>query len=369
MAITDDGSLLILGAGSSNDFGLPLGNQLIDLIVEGTTAIGQFRNAYGSMQSGPSVWTESLLQDEHGFKNPIGAMCIQDFFAGRRQYTDSELRQVRLAAYEFGQVLENQTSDTIDDFVSLNPEHAQTAKNCIAAIFAAAIFEYDKKAHQIVARRFDQRQSPDNKNRNWIHLLINIARHHIRHRKSSRKIPVITFNYDGILERVLEKQFDNVGEEFGDYRDYFEILHPHGCCGEIPDQTRAPWLVALEWAKSIWVVNEDPALLPEAVQKDRERARQLVAEAKHIYAAGFSFSNPNCELLGLHDIKGRCKTTYHNYNNDIGVDIAVDYMMARRAGMTTKIASSLVTKGAGSDERPLSIANWIKAGYLGTMPG
>lgn len=110
-------------------------------------------------------------------------------------------------------------------------------------------------------------------------------------------IKIITFNYDGVLERVLDKQFSNVEEKFWQYTDYFEIVHPHGCCGNVLDQYDNIWKDLTDWASNIWVVNEPASKLPKNVVAARARAQQLIAEAHHIYAAGFSFSRPNCKLL------------------------------------------------------------------------
>jgi hypothetical protein len=272
-----------------------------------------------------------------------------------------------LEAFEFGKALNNQTSDTIDDFISLNPGYAAIAKQCIAAVFAESMFDADKHGNRVFPKDFGARLCPDGKTRNWIHLLINIARHHYRAAPSKAKIKIITFNYDGILERVLAKQFANVEEKFGAFSDYFEIVHPHGCCGDVLDQYDNIWAALTEWANNIWVVNEPPAKLPESVVKARDRARQLIAGAEHIYAAGFSFSRPNCKLLGLYD-RDRVNITYHNFNNDIGVDLAVDSIVDRW-GLRSSERGRYIRKGAGSEGRPLPIAEWIRAGHLGEMPG
>ena len=122
-----------------------------------------------------------------------------------------------------------------------------------------------------------------------------------------------------------------------------------------------------DWARNIWVVNEPPAKLPHAVVEARARATQLIKEATHIYAAGFSFSRPNCKLLGLYN-RDRVKITYHNFNNDIGIDLAVESITDKWIMRSSELAK-YVRKGAGSEGRSLTIADWIRAGHLGEMPG
>ena len=174
-------------------------------------------------------------------KNAIGAILNYQYLAGKSQYIPDELWAKRLEAFEFGKALNNQTSDTIDDFISLNPRHSVIAKRCIAAVFAEKMFEADKHGGRVYPKDFGARLCPDGKTRNWIHLLINIVRHHHRAGIPEHKVKMIDFNYDGILERVLAKQFSNVEEKFGPYTDYFEIVHPHGCCGDILDEYGDIW--------------------------------------------------------------------------------------------------------------------------------
>lgn len=368
MSIVDEGSVLILGAGSSVDFGLPLGGQLIDDIKSVVLKRTQSTDSWGDTVNLPSRWDASLIQrPQEGLKNPIGAILSYQYLRDRHNYTRAELYEKRTEAFLFGQELDGQTSDTIDDFISLNPRHADTAKKCIAAVFGERLFTCAEQGGRVFPLDFRSRLCPDKKTRNWIHLLINIVRHNFRAGPPTEKVKIITFNYDGILERVLAKQFSNVEEQFGSYSDYFEIIHPHGYCGDILDEYDNVWKALTEWAANISVVNEPPSKVPQIVTEARARARQLIEGADHIYAAGFAFARPNCKLLGL-DKKDRVKITYHNFNNDIAMDLAVDAIVARW-GIRASDKAKWICKGAGSEGRPLPIAEWIRAGFLGEMPG
>ena len=67
-----------------------------------------------------------------------------------------------------------------------------------------------------------------------MHLLINIAREGVRTEAINfeNKIKIVTFNYDMVLEYILEKQFSNVSNDLipegNDWADYIEIAHVHG---------------------------------------------------------------------------------------------------------------------------------------------
>ena len=54
------------------------------------------------------------------------------------------------------------------------------------------------------------------------------------------KINIVTFNYDTILARAVV-QFSNSQMMQGkDYRDYVEIVHMHGECGELNEPVPSP---------------------------------------------------------------------------------------------------------------------------------
>ncbi len=367
MSIVDKGSVLLIGAGASADFGLPLGETLINDIMKATNKTQSPINGPPTQSPSPNYWGSDLADGHKGMQNPIGATVIQALAPAGPLNSSERLTAARSKAYAMGQELLAQTSETIDDFISLNPQFSEIAKLCIAGSFAGKLFKSAGTGPAGQIKPLEARMSESGA-RNWIHLLINIVRHGRRGRSDERRIPIISFNYDGILEYVLEKQFSNIGVQMGRFDEHFEILHPHGFCGNLPGITPSIWKTATEWAKNIWVVNEDPAALPESVRCDRNRSRRLIENAERIYAAGFSFSHPNCELLGLNKRDQPFEIRYHNYNNDIGIDVAVG-RIAKRWGLSESQLSNFVIKGAGSEGRGLSIANWIKGGHLGAMPG
>jgi hypothetical protein len=268
---------------------------------------------------------------------------------------NADLHQLR--ALE--KLLENQTSETIDDFIVENPTYAPLAKLCIAAQFLrrSCVFPEPHIALECEPIAFETRDFAGK--RNWVHLLINIARHGVRTGKVTTQNPlkIITFNYDMILERVLDKQFANTERNYGSYKQYFEILHPHGQFGELSDGMTDLPLLAGEWAKGVHVVNEDT--VSDKVRDARVAARDLVENAKELYFAGFSFAGPNCRLLGLSNQRSQ-QLVYCNYDGNVGVKKSVESYARQPRN---------IEEAAGSLERPLEMTDWLKAGYLGELPG
>jgi hypothetical protein len=83
VSIVEPGSVLILGAGSSNDFGLPLGGQLIDTIKSVTLKTERLQDQWDETVEVPSRWFEKLSRPNEGLKNPIGALLNYQYLAGK----------------------------------------------------------------------------------------------------------------------------------------------------------------------------------------------------------------------------------------------------------------------------------------------
>ena len=101
-------------------------------------------------------------------------------------------------------LLDGQTSETIDDFIVENPTYNEILKACIAVEIAKSTYTYNSESREIVPKKLAGRFLADKAgrpHRNWIHLLINLVRQAIRtdQLKDGQKIRIISFNYDGIL--------------------------------------------------------------------------------------------------------------------------------------------------------------------------
>lgn len=289
------------------------------------------------------------------------------------EQANRDLAQLR----ELEALLNNQTSETIDDFIVENPSFATVTKILIAASLFVGCFRPDDR-HRVVVIDHSVREPVSSltrtKSRNWIHLLINIIRHGIRMGSVTKKnkVKIVTFNYDTILEYVLEKQFSNTESKYGPYQDFVEIVHPHGQVGQIGNvPSHLPSLVN-EWASGIHVVNEDVA--SSEVLDARKRARRVVRNSKNIYAAGFAFAGPNCRMLSLNEVASGSYTNRRlhvlNYDGNIGVSRSVQlYRNPQIAGKARLHNAPEPEITEGSFDRPIGVADWIRIGALGELPG
>ncbi|MEO9971517.1 MAG: hypothetical protein ABJG15_17100 [Hyphomonadaceae bacterium] len=384
MSIIDRGSVFIVGAGCSAPFGVPVGGSLIDDLAKQLTK--EFKRAGGNNDNrytdtiGRAISEASCFREQ--FRNyPIGLSLYNraknpDGF-DKEGWQDDLNKLIKLEP-----LLNGQTSETIDDFIVENPDYADLAKIGIAwAIFdtlysrASTSSGYVRK--NVSARYLEGRDSKDKpiQIRNWIHLLINIVRHGLREQggeiPTKHKVRIISFNYDPILEQVLEEQFQNTQSGYDDYSEYIEIVHPHGVFDRFPLETNDPAELISSWADKINVVNETPIL--DATKLARKNAEEWMIDSTNIYAAGFAFSKPNCDLLRLQK-KHKHPTphstnqhyvTYCNYSGSAGLREIVK----RRVGENRVDRRPYQTEQAGSPDSPLSIEEWIRGGFLGEMPG
>jgi hypothetical protein len=368
------GTVIIIGAGASAPFGLPTGLSLID----DTTKF---------LQDEARSLTAYAQADQAGYARNLPRLA-PIYYAWKHMGDANVDIDLEIAASELedqAKWLESQTSDTIDDVIRHNPERSTLLK-------AVTVFALLKATHESASnepyrpRNFGTRSTPNGK-RNWIHGLINLARAELIDEWGStqppmHKIKVVSFNYDGILEKVLDQYWQSVESKFGSWRNYFSIIHPHGV---IPIAEGTILLRDLpkhlaDNSKNIAVVHDGLNRLPDPIQNDRSVAKTWCKGADEIYAIGFAFAKSNVRLLGLDDWleidefepSDPEQREFHfiNYDGSSGLRARVDHLCdARRVEHET----GNFAKNAPFEMRPLpneklEIADAIMGGFLGEMP-
>lgn len=369
MSITDPNSVLILGAGVSHPFGIPLGGELIDTIAAELKRENDSLFNAGDPYSTRTKVIEAVRYNASFKRYMIHAAVASQYVDGQAFDTDgfnkdlAKLRQLR-------ELLTNQTSETIDDFIVENPTYSALAKIGIAAAVFSRCFDIDDRVFK--PKPFEGRLSGPQRTRNWIHLLINIIRHGIRNGEvtEANKVQIITFNYDTLLEYVLERQFENTESRMGHFSRYVEINHVHGGFDLLEAGGSEPARTVLSWANKIHVVNQ--ADMSDEVNVARTRAQDQIRRAANIYAVGFSFAGPNCRRIGLDKIgdprlpDGPVSRRIHfcNYDGNAGLKSAVEKFELH--GISAQVT---INEAAGTVDRPLGVVDWIKSGHLGELPG
>lgn len=377
MSVIDEQAVLILGAGVSAPFHLPLGGHLIDdICLELAREHDEFRAAdissYRYVQHLKNIATSTTGFERFPIRAAVARQWLIDEESG---FQGKELDEDYQRLQELQNLLNGQTSETIDDFIVENPQLARVTKIAIAVQLFLASYHFDNNRDAFVSRSFHDRKIWNTDERNWIHLLINMIRQGIRLNTVSEANPVkiITFNYDSVLERVLELQFGNTGVEYPHWSTFIEVLHVHGCCGKIEDRSVEPAAKCVEWAKEISVVNEaEPS---KDILSVRTRARDLVQNAAKIYAVGFAFARPNVEMLGLNSSNcEEIELSYCNWDGNAGLTNAVlriesELETQREFHINNPISRVTLQEATGDRAVKLSVSDWFRAGYPGGLPG
>lgn len=363
MSITDPNSVLILGAGVSAPFGLSLGGDLIGAIGS------QIRSEINAEYS--AVYLKSGRVGSSQFAHfPI----LTTFLALGIPYT-----AIFGEARDLADILSTSTHDTIDDFIVDYPSKSDVTKACVAALLFQQIYikpEPNKRQFTSIGGRpfypygdfslknFTNRMV-SKRHRNWIHHLINITRNASRNQEDMDKLKVITFNYDTVLEYVLEQQFNETEQDYGEYIENFDILHMHGSFARLTSEAD-PSEVVPKWAKSICVVQQGE--IPRHVEHKRNIAKTWISEADRIYAVGFAFSGANCRLLGLGKNDKRKEVFYCNYDGNMGLYQSVKRIFGTDGRGPKGPSFHRVYPAEGTSSAPVSVEDWFVSGFAGETP-
>lgn len=355
-------SVLILGAGASVPFGIASGLGMMDQVCEAIASELQLWDAIAREQKGSQLKPFLLSR-------AISTLPEADFF----RYAQTNVKLLE----QLKSLFENQTSDTIDDLIRMNITQGPLLKQAIAFCIFSRIFKLrtdDRRDHTFELVNLETRTvGKDNaiKRRNWIHHFINLSRRRALSARAAEIPTIISFNYDGILEHVLDKQWSNTGNaSLGNWTEYINIIHPHGVLkieAEKYDTLQAAAAIK-KWANQIRIVDEtQPAQHMEVLD-----CRKILHEASDIYGAGFAFAEANCELIGLYEgMFGSSGSTisrrlhFVNYDDSYGLrERAKRYCVLDLGGKeSTHLIERRPDKGG-----VLEIDEAIASGLLGEMP-
>ena len=364
MSIIDENALLIVGAGVSAPFGVPMGAQMIPRIRQGIHAGREYvYGREGRMSQELLRYIQSTYRGTQQFwEQPHWGVVLARHDTPAISATDTDsLNRDMSKLRALIDLLDGQTSETIDDFIVENPTYSEILKACIAVEIAKSTYTYNSSPREIVPDKLASRFLADKEGRprrNWIHLLINLVRQAIRtgQLKDGQKIRIVSFNYDGILEAVLADQFQNTERPYPPYTEFFEIIHPHGLCGDLNQSPIKSPTQLFEWAQNICVVNEQN-IQNETVKKARATANEWIKNASQVYAVGFAFAAPNCDLIGMRKPPpgGGRHLHYCNFDGNEGVRLSAEKCKLFKHQHPTN----------GTYNRPVSVEDWLYAGFLG----
>jgi hypothetical protein len=299
-------TVLIVGAGASADFGLPLGPKLLE------TFINQFFAAKIEFGNQGPIMVGKLSNSELWDKRHRAVYEA----INRSEQSVSHLKAEDLE--KFVDVARFQTEPSIDRFLRDHPEHSEIGRFLIAfEILSSCYSQFDE---------LENRRLPDFKvplNTKWVAKLINEIREASDVGPKAiqdNKISIINFNYDQIIESALDAQLANTSVHKGvNWSDFLEIIHVYGKI-EVPQGVFNFNSVLSQSAKNASQISYIHNSKSEEVFRSRIAAcRKLLADAEKIVSLGFAFDDANVELLGLESYTHGKKITALNYDGNIGL--------------------------------------------------
>ena len=389
-----DDVVIIIGAGASVPFGLPTGLDLIDLV--------QMR----------LIMEAKSLSD----LKKIGVEDINDLYEAKMQrapiycayneifsFDDNKnIENGKNINFNFGEAinflrenaswLNSQVSDSIDDLIRYNRDKARLLKICI-------VFELLNRTHSLedmtyISKDFKLRNinqvnkfgttKKDEKGgnitlRNWIHNFINVVRNNFignwklvanwEKFKENNKIKIITFNYDGILEEILSKNWASIESKLPNWKNIFEIIHPHGSIvfRDKIELLELPRYLSIN-AEKIAVIHDTH--VREEIRNSRSRTKEIIFNSNEIFSIGFAFAAMNCKLLGLDNWQANNKVNtihYINFDGNKGLKIRVSNL--ERDFNEFDVDFGVAADAWEPDKNQfLQITDALMGGFLGEMP-
>ena len=302
-------TVIIIGAGSSVDFGLPLGKALWERIVSDCNTLPKHHSEFVANQL-------TAKPDEYftyaSLTNPK-AFALFSLMRDARGNVDHQMAKALAEKLARANV-----HDNVDDFIRDHP----TLKRPMQALIAGNLFDYlyqhnqSKSGWKLRRRFFDLKYNEPHgsvKNvENWIRHFVGLCRNQLQNITRGEgvfPITVISFNYDRLIETVLREFWAQSETPYPNIDDCFDFLYPYGAFSELRrEMTDAgPWLA--EQSEKINITGNGPS-------GSKTIARKSLDDARQIYMLGFSCLSTNLKWLGL-DAKLGKKIFAQNYR---GVD-------------------------------------------------
>jgi hypothetical protein len=275
-------TLFILGAGASNEVGLPIGDELKDQIAHKINI--KFPDGY-RQESGDHqiMWAFRQLANQRMDQNP------NVFLETSWQLIDALPQAI-----------------SIDNLLDAHRDHPNAAI-CGKLGIVKSIQEAERRSSLYLERDSREKLDFSKVNKTWFAGFTKILTEGVAKSEVNsifENVGFVSFNYDRCIEHyvfnALKSYYGIQNEEAREALKKMEIHHPYGQLGRLPwQQTSLPIhdfgsedMNLLEVFKQIKTFNE-------RIQEDHElqKIKKLFSEAEMIVFLGFAFHKQNMEIL------------------------------------------------------------------------
>lgn len=281
-------TVLVLGAGASHGFGLPLGNELKQQIA--TDLNIKFDDFGHSLGSGSHEIVDALrllVRDENGHNGDINP---------HRASAVSIARAMSL-------------SGSIDEFVERHRDDSKVAE-CAKLGIAKAILEAERRSTIYGDHRNTRDDLIGDGSDSWLAHMLRILTARLNNQQlisAFTNLHIINFNYDRCFENFVFLWFQQVygldEATAAQISNSIQVYHPFGKLGDLPFQDPSSHIAfggEIDSQRLILIASRIRTY-SEAVNEDSElrAAREALGRADKIVYLGFAFHEQNMDLLQI----------------------------------------------------------------------
>lgn len=297
---------VILGAGASADFGLPLGSALFDIAFD---KMKKFR-AELREASGRAFWDYTKCigwANADSFRKTILSVC------------ESEDQKINFdPALELTDLMQEAPAYSIDTLALENPEYLALCRVIVARLIIDSLQRQivkDERGDEIWG--FAHRKVPSSSGMisNWVHLFVSMMRNSIR-KEPDQSYLFISFNYDQLAEKIMRRIWAKPSQNIGALDQFARFTYPHG---------KISWGLGDRGASRLSVAESELVFAYNKSGLDAfAEARDFLSEAEQIVSLGFHFAPENIRSLFPEDMGPHAALTYQNYEGNKGLDRRVE---------------------------------------------